>query len=208
MVIVGHSQGGLLTRMTVVSTGSKLWNAVSYRPLDALHLSDDTRSLLKRALFVEPLPFVKRVVFIATPHRGSHLAGIQIVGSVLQRIVSTPARLVRGTAELLANRDAFLASLTASNRLPTAVDNMSPRHPFVQTLSTIPVAPGVAVNSIIAVRGKGPVASGEDGVVAYESAHLEGVESELVVRWKHSVQEHPAAIEEVRRILYLHAGIR
>jgi hypothetical protein len=98
--------------------------------------------------------------------------------------------------------------MTLGNRLPTAVDNMSPRHPFVRTLSTIPVAPGVTTHSIVAVEGNGPVESGDDGVVKYESAHIDGADSELVVRSSHSVQGHPAAIEEVRRILLLHTGAR
>ena len=46
---------------------------------------------------------------------------------------------------------------------------------------------------------------GEDGLVAYRSAHLDGVESETVVRWSHSLQDHPETVEEVRRILLLHA---
>ena len=44
---------------------------------------------------------------------------------------------------------------------------------------------------------------GNDGVVTYHSAHIDGVESELVVRSSHSTQGTPATIEEVRRILYL-----
>jgi hypothetical protein len=40
--------------------------------------------------------------------------------------------------------------------------------------------------------------------VAYDSAHIDGVESELVVRFGHSVQSHPKAIEEIRRILTDH----
>ena len=48
--------------------------------------------------------------------------------------------------------------------------------------------------------------TGDDGIVKYESAHIEGVESELVVHFGHSVQSHPQAIEEVRRILLLHGG--
>ena len=36
------------------------------------------------------------------------------------------------------------------------------------------------------------------------SAHIEGVESEVVVRSPHSVQANPEAIGEVRRILLLH----
>ena len=204
MVVIGHSQGGLLTKMTVVSTGSKLWDAISRKPLDELTLTDETRDLVRRAMFVEPLPFIKRVVFISTPHRGSYLAGRELITNLIRRIVSTPARLMKGTAELLANREAFAAGIVTGDRLPTAVDNMSPRHPFVRTLSSIPIAPGVAVHSIIAVKGNGPVADGDDGVVKYTSAHIDGVESELVVRWEHSVQGQPKAIEEVRRILLLH----
>jgi hypothetical protein len=43
-----------------------------------------------------------------------------------------------------------------------------------------------------------------DGVVAYDSAHIEEVESELVVRSGYSVQSNPKAIEEIRRILLEH----
>jgi hypothetical protein len=71
------------------------------------------------------------------------------------------------------------------------------------------MAPGVAAHSIIAVDGDGPPWSGKsDGVVAYDSAHLEGVDSELVVRSGHSTQGMPATIEEVRRILRLHLEAR
>lgn len=48
---------------------------------------------------------------------------------------------------------------------------------------------------------------GADGVVKYESAHIEGVASELVVRSGHSAQAHPQTIEEVRRILLEHAAV-
>jgi hypothetical protein len=67
------------------------------------------------------------------------------------------------------------------------------------------VAPGIHSHSIIAVRGPGPPENQSDGVVAYKSAHVDGVDSELVVRSGHSAQDLPATIEEVRRILILHA---
>jgi hypothetical protein len=65
----------------------------------------------------------------------------------------------------------------------------------------------VQVNSIIAVRGRGPIETGNDGVVEYKSAHIDGVESELVVHSGHSTQATPQTIEEIRRILYEHAGV-
>ena len=58
------------------------------------------------------------------------------------------------------------------------------------------------------MKGTGLPIHGTDGVVPYWSAHIDGVESELVVRSEHSVQGNPHAIEEVRRILLEHAGDR
>jgi hypothetical protein len=84
---------------------------------------------------------------------------------------------------------------------------MSPRHPFIRGLQEIPVAPSIEAHSIIAVKGTGPAEQGNDGVVAYESAHIDAAESELVVRSPHSCQGNPHTIEEVRRILRLHAGL-
>jgi hypothetical protein len=207
MVVIGHSQGGLLTKMTVVHTGSRLYDAAFKKPLDQLQISEETRDLVRRSMFVEPLPFVKQVVFICTPHHGSYLAARDFVTNLLHRIISAPARLVKGSAELLANPEAF-AVTQGGNRLPTAVDNMSPRNPFLKTLSIIPIDPGVAAYSIIAVKGDGPIETGDDGVVKYESAHIDGVKSELVVRWEHSVQGQPEAIHEVRRILLLNADAK
>jgi hypothetical protein len=85
---------------------------------------------------------------------------------------------------------------------------MSPRNNFIRALQEIPVAPSITVNSIIAVEGDGPVEQGDDGVVQYTSAHIEPVESELVVQpSSHSTQGNPRTIEEVRRILRLHVGL-
>ena len=75
-------------------------------------------------------------------------------------------------------------------------------------LQAIPVVPSIKVNSIIAVEGDGQVEQGDDGVVKYSAAHIEPVESELVAQSDHSVQGNPRAIEEVRRILRLHAGVK
>ena len=75
--------------------------------------------------------------------------------------------------------------------MPSAVDNMSPRHHFIRALQEIPVAPSITAHSIVAVEGYGPVEDGDDGVVEYSSAHIESVESELVVKSGHST---PGAI--------------
>jgi hypothetical protein len=91
-------------------------------------------------------------------------------------------------------------------RLPTSIDNMSPGHPFIKALSEVPVTPKVIAHSIIAVDPDRPLDIAGDGVVKYMSAHIEGVDSELIVRSPHSgMQAAPATIEEVRRILVAHS---
>jgi len=202
MVVIGHSQGGLLTKMTAIDSGDQLWRNVSDEPPDQLGLSPANQALLEQALFIKPLPFVRRVIFVATPHRGSFQAARWIAAQV-GRLVTFPVDVAQAGQELVTRKkDAF----RAVGRIPSSVDNMSPSNPFVRTLASIPVAPGVTSNSIIAVRGDGPIEAGSDGVVEYKSAHVDGVESELVVRSGHSTQSDPRSIEEVRRILLAHAG--
>jgi pimeloyl-ACP methyl ester carboxylesterase len=206
MVVIGHSQGGLLTKTTAIDSGSRFWDLHFKRPLESLDVSPQTRDLLRRTRFVTPLPFVKRVVFLATPHRGSELTVGRIAKQVT-RFIKAPAVVTKSVADLVTrNRDALvLSSADVKPRILTSLDQMNPRDDFLGTLAGIPLAPGVVANSIIAVKGSGLVEDGEDGVVAYRSAHLDGVESELVVRSGHSLQDHPETVEEVRRILLLHA---
>jgi hypothetical protein len=83
---------------------------------------------------------------------------------------------------------------------------MSPRNPALKIIASIPVPPETPAHSIIAVKGTGPFENGNDGVVAYKSAHIDEAVSELVVRWNHSCQGQPEAIEEIRRILLEHSG--
>ena len=206
MVLIGHSQGGLLVKMQVIDSGDRIWKAASREPLDQLVLSDATRNLLRRGLFVEPLPEVSRVVFICTPQRGSFVAGRHIIANLVRRLLTLPSALTGVAADIARNPGARASGVSAI--VPSAVDNMSPRHHFIRTLQQIPVAPSVTVNSIIAVEGDGPVEQGNDGVVEYSSAHIEPVESELVVRSSHSTQGNPHTIEEVRRILRLHVGLK
>jgi len=204
MVVMGHSQGGLLTKLTAVESGTRFWDDISTTPLDQLTIEPETKELLRRSLFFTPLPFVKRVIFISTPHRGSYQAALRL-GRLSSWLVSLPGDLTKRTLNVITqNQDKLLVQKL--EKLPTSVDNMNPSSPFIKTLASIPVAAGVRAHSIIPVLGNDPTTSGDDGIVTYESAHIQGVESELVVRFGHSVQGHPQAIEEIRRILLEHLG--
>jgi len=203
MVVIGHSQGGLLTKTTVVDSGDAFWQNVSRKPLDELKISEAGRDLLRRALFVHPLPFVRRVVFVATPHRGSYIAGSWIAQQVA-KLVRAPLDVTRVVTELVTlNEDALAVEKVRG--APTAVDNMTPGNRFVRTLVQLPIAAGVTAHSIIPIKGDGTPAGQNDGVVDYDSAHIDGVASEVVVvRQDHSCQSNPHTIAEIRRILLEH----
>jgi Alpha/beta hydrolase family len=201
MVVIGHSQGGLLTKMTVIDTGMHLWPFNV--PPEKLNVSAETRELLRQALLLKPLPFVKRVVFIATPHGGSYQA-LGFLGRLGSWFVNLPGRFVKMNVELLTLQTQGLYMGTVGG-IPTSITNMTPGNPFIQNLASIPIADGVVAHSIIAVDSDGPFKDGGDGVVKYESAHIDGVASEKVVRSSHSVQGNPETIQEVKRILIEHA---
>ena len=76
MVVIGHSQGGLLAKMLVVDAGSRFWDAFSRKPLDELDMPAQARDLVHRMLFFEHSPFVTRAIFLATPQRGSSRSGV------------------------------------------------------------------------------------------------------------------------------------
>jgi pimeloyl-ACP methyl ester carboxylesterase len=202
MVVIGHSQGGLLTKLTAVESGDRFLRIFTRLPFERLVMPTRTRTLMRSMTFVEPLPFVRRLIFISTPQRGSYIAGNPLA-HWLTRFVTLPIDVVRTTSDLVTlNRDAI--SLAAVGQAPTSVHDMRPGNSFIETLAAMPVAPGIASHSIIAVQGDGPFEDGDDGVVAYQSAHLTDTLSELVVRDGHSCQANPVTIEEIRRILLEH----
>jgi pimeloyl-ACP methyl ester carboxylesterase len=201
MVVMGHSQGGLLTKMTVIDSGTRLW---PFRvPPEELDLSPETRDLLTRALLIKPLPFVRRVVFIATPHRGSYQA-LGFFGNLASWLVNLPGRFTKLSLDLVRLQTKGLL-LGPMSGIPTSITNMNPNNRFIQALGATPIAEGVVAHSIVAVDSDGPLAEGGDGVVKYLSAHIDGVASEKIVRSGHSTQGHPETIQEVKRILIEHA---
>lgn len=203
MVVIGHSQGGLLTKTTAIDSGTRFWDLISDKPFNEISVSPETRQLLQESLFFKPLPFVKRVVFISTPQHGAMAAAYDWVTGLVSRLVKLPSSVVNGIAQAATSSgDKKLNRLL--RRPPTAADNMNPNNPGLKILASIPVSPVVRAHSIIAVDDNGPVEEGDDGVVAYRSAHIDEAISEKIIRWGHSCQDQPEVIEEIRRILMEH----
>jgi pimeloyl-ACP methyl ester carboxylesterase len=205
MVIIGHSQGGLLTKATVVHTGDRIWRLISTNRLEDVQVTEADRAKLRRMLFLEPLPFVHRVVFIATPHRGSYLS-TSLARRLAQWLVSLPSAVVSRSTNVFNITSGSKMGKFFGGRMPTSLEGMSPENPGLRAMADIPVSPPVISHSIVPVQGDGDYHKGRDGVVTYESAHQDYVKSEFIVHSAHSCLSQPATIEEVRRILYENIG--
>ncbi len=205
MVIIGHSQGGLLAKLTATDTGDKLWNVFFKTNIDALDIDVPARELLRTNFFFKPLPCVSRVIFVATPHRGSY-QNTSFVQKFLNRFMTFPKDLMDASASVLKIKERVELPPTVRNGIPSSLNGMATDNPFMLTLADIPVAPPVKANSIIAIKGDDQPPNGADGVVQYKSAHVDYAESEFIVRSGHSCQMNPLTIEEVRRILLENLG--
>jgi pimeloyl-ACP methyl ester carboxylesterase len=205
MVLFGHSMGGLLSHAMAVDSGEKLWQLNSDRRFNEILGEPEVLAQLERYLFFKPLPFVQRVVFLATPHRGSDLSR-NMIGRVGAGLISEPDHISDLLSKLIkSNPDAF--DSRQFRRMPTSIETLDTSSPLLKALLTMEPGRGVKFHSIIGSLRPGPRETTTDGVVPYLSAHIDGVESELTVRSDHGVQRSPEAILEVRRILLEHVGL-
>ena len=205
MVLVGHSMGGLLSKLMITESGNAIWRVYSEQPFERLAVGPEHRALLSRVMFFHPTPCVRRVVYIATPHRGAKLGG-NLVGRVGDRLIRLPSPLHETYQAMLdANGPGFF---TAGFRegLPSSVDELAPDNTLLTAMERLPVAPEVVCHSVIGRWGIGPLETSSDGVVPYSSSHTDLAASEFVVRKFHECQDDPRTIQELRRILRLHAA--
>jgi pimeloyl-ACP methyl ester carboxylesterase len=203
MVLVGHSMGGLVSKLLTQDSGDDFWQLASARPFTELKASPEDRGELQRVFYFEKEVGVRRVIFLGTPHHGSKLSPSP-PARLLARLVKLPERLRTVTADVYRDNPGLWKGADGEGRIPTSIDLLSPGSPALELLATRQAPPGVVYHSIIGVAfGQGE--SGSDGIVPYASAHLDGVASELVVPADHMhVHHHPRAVLEVRRILRLH----
>ncbi|MEN8149775.1 MAG: alpha/beta fold hydrolase [Planctomycetota bacterium] len=204
-VAIGHSMGGLQIRSLGVSSGSEVWDLLFSKPAGQVYLTGSLGDLVRRIAIFTPDPKLARLVFLATPHRGSPLA-TGAVGAIGSGMVHEDPIVRDLRAEILKRYGALLRP-EVRRRLGeprNSIDNLDPESEYLKALAGLPFRPGLPFHSIVGdMRGDRENPTG-DGVVPYASAHLDGAASELIVKSGHSVQETAEAIAEVKRILELH----
>ncbi len=203
LTLIGHSMGGVLSRLMVSSSEDRLWESLlDNYPMQGAQ-QQRIEAKLSPYLRFQPLPQVSDAIFIAAPHRGTPFANNRVsrwVANLITLPVTMLGQLSDISRELI--RIAPGKQENGPLRIPNSIDNLSDRDPFVRLSSGLPMNPRVRFHSIIGNDTPGLAqALSSDGIVPYESAHIDGAASELVIASPHSVQENPLAILEIRRIL-------
>ncbi len=207
MVLVGHSMGGLVSRLQTIESGEEFWRILSDQSFDKVKGEEIERQRLAAALFFHPNNSIKRVVTIGTPHRGSNYSNdyTRWVGRQLIKLPST----ITDTGNSLIRQNPGVFRNTELVTTTTSIDSLSPQSPIFPTMLRARRAAWVKYHNIVGVIHKSHWFGGEaelgDGVVQVESAHMDDVVSEIMVESKHQdIHTKPRAILEVRSILVEH----
>ena len=198
MVVIGHSMGGILSRLMVSSSGDVLWKALQeYRSFTPEEMAEAEAEFGDMMRF-EPFHGITRAVFIATPHRGTEFAEHRLARWA-SNLITLPATVLRKFARMSQRAEGGEMPGGEPYYIPNGVDSLSPKDPFIRLLPQMPISPAVTFHSIVATdKPDAPLEESTDGFVTYHSAP-DGAASEAVIPYTHSVQEAPEAILEIRR---------
>jgi hypothetical protein len=211
MVLVGHSMGGLVSKLQTIESGNDFWTTLSDRPFAELKADDEVRQKLAQTFFFEANPSVRRVVTIGTPHRGSHFSN-DLTRWLSHKLISMPGKLLQGRRQIVSRNPDYFRD-DAPLDVSTSIDSLSPESPLLPVLLEADPGPWVTYHNVVGQVPKDDLigkltakfGSEGDGVVSLESAKLDHAASQIVVPADHtSVHRHPQSILEVRRVLIEH----
>ena len=198
--------GGLLSRLQTLNSREDFWHIESDQPFEVVKASAEARQKLEHLFFFQPNTSIRRVITIATPHRGSSFAN-QTTRAVAEKIIFLPQQMIAREQVIKDNPGIFRD--TTLLQVKTSLDSLAPDLPILNVMLKAERGPWVKYHNIVGLLPhKGVISRLEpdsDGIVPYKSAHLDDVASEIVVNADHlNVHRHPRSVLEVRRILLEH----
>lgn len=199
-VLLGHSMGGLLSHAMAARSDEWFWQMYTYRDFKDIEGPPEILREIDHYAHFDWLPYVRRVVFLATPHRGSDYSR-RFVGRVGSGLISEPDKYTELLNQLVKyNEETFPKRF---RHLPTSIETLDPDSPVLGALLKMTRNPEAKFHSIIGSIRAEARSNTTDGIVPYASAHVDWAK-EVVVHSDHGVQKDPIAIREVRSILVEH----
>ena len=207
MVLIGHSLGGVLSRLLCVDSGEALWNAAFTAPLADFTGDAEDLELANEVFHFAPYPGVGRAIFIASPHGGSPSAD-RFFGRLLRQLVGQRAPEVEALKRIARENPSYVSEdLRGLSRrgLLNSLTSLQPGQPVRAAAQQLLPGPAIPYHTIAGNQpGSDPPG---DGYVPLASALLPGAASTLVVESDHGVQDNAEAVAEVLRILHEDAAV-
>ncbi|MEX5426231.1 alpha/beta hydrolase [Acinetobacter radioresistens] len=204
-VLIGHSMGGIISRLLVSQADlseTALQKMNSYQLVQYRN-----EPMIRERLRLQPINNFTRAVFLATPHKGTRYADRWFTLAA-RKIIRIPGTFVNAIGESLRNDDLSIKDILQQvdrSLIQNGPSNLSYKSKFIDLTEDVMPVDGLVYHSILGnnTDSQDPNVI-TDGVVTYQSAHLEGAASEKIFKGGHSIQITPETILELRRILRQH----
>lgn len=214
-ILIGHSMGGVISRMML--SDDDLWARLD--EIDEKAQDNQVKKLLTQTyqdefanrFSLHALPQVDTAVFVSAPFRGTDYAERWFT-RMARRVIRLPLDLTQVVITPLANlgEDEVYDSTIGSLYLHNGASQLSDRSAFMALTKDIQINDKVRYYSVMG-NHKGTLNHGDvagtaisDGIVPYESSHLDGAEREIIITGGHSIHENPKTVRELRKILHEH----
>ena len=201
VVLIGHSLGGVISRLLTANSGEVVWNAVFDEPEAALTGSPADIATVDGIFHFKAYPGIGRAIFLAAPHRGSPAAD-DFIGRLALHLVKVQApeldALIR-VAE--ANRAHVSPALYADYHKEglSSISTLRSDQPVSRASQSLMPVPGIRYDTFAGhLPGTQPPG---DGFVPLESAILAGAESTTIVNDGHQLYLNDEVLAKIVAIL-------
>jgi pimeloyl-ACP methyl ester carboxylesterase len=201
IVLIGHSLGGVVSRLLTANSGEVVWNAVFDEPVTTLSGKPADIATVNDIFHFTAYPGVGRAIFLAAPHKGSPVAD-QFIGHLAQHLlrVSAPEldSLTRVTKANRSHESVVLAADYQKEGL-SSISTLRSEQPVSHASQALMPVASVRYYTF---AGKLPGARPPgDGFVPLDSAILPGATSTTIVKDGHQLYLNDKVLTKILEIL-------
>ena len=205
-VIIGHSMGGIISKLLATKTNFTLWDTAFNKRPDELLTEDFTE--VKKVFIFDPVFKKSKIFFIDTPFKGSEVAN-STIASIGTFLVTLPTEFTGlfqkffdrvGSQIITEEMQPFFL-----NYGPNSIQVLRPGHPLMKTLYDLPISGDaytiVGSNSALKCQETTSCADISDGVVSFNSANYRYAKEQIIAPSSHDSFQSTEAINFILRKL-------